>query len=140
MGQPQFMPSTFAQHGVDLDQDGRRDIWRSIPDVLASMANLLSSLGWRDDLTWGREVRLPAEAPAAWDSTARDLREWRRLGVRCLDGSPLPDRQVEATLLRPVRANRRAFLAYANFQAIKRWNNSTYFAVAVGQLADRIGD
>ncbi|MFA6112144.1 MAG: lytic murein transglycosylase [Candidatus Latescibacterota bacterium] len=140
MGQPQFMPSTFAQHGVDFDQDGRRDIWRSTPDVLASTANLLSSLGWRDDLTWGREVRLPAEAPAAWDSTARELREWSRLGVRCLDGSPLPDREVEAALVRPVRANGRAFLAYANFQAIKRWNNSTYFAVAVGQLADRIGD
>lgn len=140
MGQPQFMPSTFAQHGVDFDQDGRRDIWRSAPDVLASTANLLSSLGWRDDLTWGREVRLPAEVPAAWDSTARELREWSRLGVRNLDGSALPDREAEASLVRPVRANGRAFLAYANFQAIKRWNNSTYFAVAVGQLADHIGD
>ena len=140
MGQPQFMPSTLAAHGVDFDQDGRRDIWGSVPDVLASTAHLLSSLGWRDDETWGREVRLPSPAAAAWDSTARDLGAWRQLGVCDPDGSPLPDRQLQAVLVRPARAGGRAFLAYGNFGAIKKWNNSTYFAVAVGQLADRIGD
>jgi membrane-bound lytic murein transglycosylase B len=140
MGQPQFMPSTLLAAGVDFDQDNRRDIWGTVPDVLASAANLLASLGWRDDQTWGREVRLPASVPAAWDSTTQALSEWQRLGVRQVDGDPLPELDLAARLVRPARGNGRAFLTYGNFQAIKRWNNSTYFAIAIGQLADRIGD
>lgn len=139
MGQSQFMPSSFNAYAYDYDGDGRRDIWGTLPDVFASIANYLASFNWRADQTWGREVRAPAGLDPNLVSldVVRSLAEWQALGVRNLDGSALPDRPLDASLVYPGDGPR-SFLVYENFKTILKWNRSTYFGVAVGQLADGI--
>lgn len=140
MGQSQFMPSTFVRYAVDFDGDGRRDLWRSLPDVFASSANFLRSLGWRPGEEWGEEVILPAgfDYALADGSTDRTLIEWNRLGVRRANGDRLPESQYAGPILMPAGYRAPAFLLYPNFKIIKRWNNSNLYAIAVGHLADRI--
>ena len=115
MGQTQFMPSSYLKYAVDFDGDERRDIWKSTPDTLASMANYLKGFGWKRDETWGREVhgqrrrarrdrRIDPEAHrgllrAAQHDRARPLAEWQKLGVRRVDGGPLPKANVHAGLV-----------------------------------------
>lgn len=141
MGQPQFMPSSFLRFAIDYDGDGQRNIWTSRADVFGSAANYLKNVGWLDDQTWGREVKLPV----GFDQSLADLkvvkrmREWQTLGVRRFDGTNLPARQLEASIVIPDEESGRAFLVYENFRNILRWNRSNYFALAVGLLADGIG-
>ena len=141
MGQCQFMPWNFSRRAVDFDGDGRRDIWHTQADVFASIANFLAKLGWSDDLTWGREVRLPPnfDSRLLGKEVKKDLADWQALGVRRADGRDLPRRTIPGSLLRPPRSNGRIFLVYDNFHVLMKWNKSTYFAIAVGRLADRIG-
>ena len=140
MGQPQFMPSTFARHAVDEDGDGRKDIWGTLPDVFGSAANYLSSSGWDNDYTWGREVRLPED----FDLDLADLRlkkplaEWQSIGVRRIDGRDLPNAQIEGAVILPAGIRGPAFLVYGNFDAIMNWNRSLLYAISVGHLADRL--
>ena len=144
MGQSQFMPSSFRQYAQDYNKDGHKDIWGTQADVFASAANYLARVGWRDDMTWGREVRLPATGSASPANamqfhdkkTKKPLPEWTRLGVVSADGAPLPTRALKARLVLPDGAEGRAYLVYANYEAILRWNRSNYFAIAVGTLAD----
>jgi membrane-bound lytic murein transglycosylase B len=138
MGQCQFMPSTFLGYAVDYDADGRRDIWNDRADVLASIANYIGRLGWRGGEGWGREVMVPAgfDARFAGLEVRRSTGEWSRLGVRNIDAGPLSGREGEASLVMPDGAGGPAFLVYDNFRTIMRWNKSTYFAAAVGYLAD----
>lgn len=140
MGQCQFMPSTYLKYAVDYDQNGSRDIWNSRRDVWASIANYLASEGWNSELTWGREVELEETIPA--DEIGLDhkhlLREWAAMGVHSADGSALPNKSLEASLVQPDGVDGRSFLVYDNFRALMRWNRSTYFATTVGLLADRI--
>ena len=141
MGQSQFMPSSFLSYATDWDGDGRRDIWTTQNDVFASIANYLSSVGWRDDLTWGREVKVPAGLDAASLSkakTKKTMDEWRTLGITSADGSPLPKRNLTSRLVVPAKSGGRTFLAYRNYDNILKWNRSNYFAIAVGTLADDI--
>ncbi len=140
MGQNQFMPSSFRRYAVDYDGDGRRDIWGSRGDVLASAANYLSHCGWRDDLTWGREVRLPGNLDRRLIGldAGRSLGRWQRLGVRRLNGGDLPRRGLRASVVQPDGLGGRAFLVYDNYQALLKWNRSTFFATAVGLLADQL--
>lgn len=140
MGHVQFMPSVFLRYAVDYDNDGRRDLWGSLPDALASGANFLNHLGWRPGARWGREVRLPKDFPylEAGLDTRKPLAEWRLLGVRKADGGALPIADFEASLLVPAGHNGPAFLVYENFKTIMGWNQSEYYALAVGLLADRI--
>lgn len=142
MGQNQFMPSTYLGYAVDFDGDNRPDIWRSRPDVFASTSNYLSKIGWKSDETWGREVKLaPGFDPALINTDAeKSVAEWGAAGVRGLNGQPLPQAATKAMLVVPSNGQGRAFLAYANFRTIMKWNKSTSFAIAVGTLADRIGD
>jgi membrane-bound lytic murein transglycosylase B len=151
MGQTQFMPSSYLKHAQDFDGDGNRDIWRSTPDVLASIANYLKAFGWKADETWGREVRLPAgQADAIVEQvglraagcraerelTARQpLKAWRKLGLRAADGKPLPTADRDASLL---RAGKKAYLVYRNYEALLGYNCAHAYALAVSQLADRI--
>jgi len=141
MGQCQFMPSTFLQHAVDADGDGRVDLWGSIPDALASAANYLKSEGWRYDQTWGRQVSLPDgfDTKVAGLGNRRSLAVWQELGVRQFDGSVLPQRKLDASLVLPDGPNGSAYLVYDNFRVLLRWNRSVSFALAVGILADRLG-
>ncbi|MBY6185318.1 lytic murein transglycosylase [Marinobacter hydrocarbonoclasticus] len=140
MGQTQFMPTSFLSYAVDYDQDGRKDIWGTLPDVFASAANYLKNVGWQYDQTWARQVTLsqPIAEELQGLKVKKTLAEWQELGVRRFDGSNLPARELEASLVFPDDADGRVYLAYANYDALMRWNRSHYFAVAVGYLSDRI--
>ena len=142
MGQTQFLPEVFLRSAVDYDGDGRKDIWGSRADALASAANHLHNLGWLDAQTWGREVQLPPgfdETQASLDISKR-IGEWQELGVRRANGTDLPARQLPSSIVLPERGSLSpAFLVYNNYRKILRWNRSTLFALAVGSLADEIG-
>ena len=139
MGQPQFMPSSFLAYAIDYDGDGRRDIWTTKSDVFASMANYLKNVGWDHSQTWGREVRLPANFDLAQveKKEIRFIGDWQRQGVRQIDGSNLPKRQLKAQIV-VTGEKGRVFMVYNNFRSTLRWNRSNYFALAVGLLADKV--
>jgi len=140
MGQVQFMPSSFQRFAVDYDGDGRRDIWSSRADALASAANYLANSGWRSDQTWGRPVRLPRDFDHALvgRDAVRPLSEWQALGVHRADGRRLPRSELSASLIQPGGPGGPTFLVYDNYRTLLKWNRSDYFATAVGTLADRI--
>src|SRR5688572_28558564 len=150
MGQTQFMPSSYLKFAVDFDGDERRDIWRSTPDTIASMANYLKGFGWKSDETWGREVKVNADAsraiatiPKRTDgcyaqrnmTERRPLAQWQKIGVRRVDGGALPKAKLEAGL---VDVGDRTFLVYSNYDAIIAYNCAHYYALTVGLLADRL--
>jgi membrane-bound lytic murein transglycosylase B len=135
MGQPQFMPSSFYQYAVDFTGDGRRDIWTSVPDVLASIANYLARSGWLAGQPWGFEVVLPQGFD--YRASRGSYAEWTQRGVRRADGGALP-REGDGFLLFPSGAAGPAFLVGANFSVIKLYNNSDVYALAVAHLADRM--
>ena len=139
MGQTQFLPSNFLAYAVDADGDGRRDIWGSMADVMASTANFLSRSGWRADQPWAVEVRLPAGFDyGRADPTVRQSGgQWIAEGVQPIDARPMP-MLADASILLPAGATGPAFLVGANFRAILRYNNSTSYALAVGLLSQRI--
>lgn len=141
MGQCQFMPSTFLSYAVDFDRNGRRDIWSDRANVLGSIANYISHLGWHGNEDWGREVVLPQnfDTRLAGLDSRRSIIEWNRLGVRPVGAAPFTGHEPYASLVLPDGIGGPALLVYDNFRTIKRWNNSTYFAVAVGTIADSIG-
>ena len=150
LGQPQFMPSSFLLYAVDFDGDGRRDIWKSMPDVFGSIANYLAAHGWQKGQMWGREVsipeslitRLPEVAPmqtsgclARRQMTAPlPLAEWRKLGVRTAAGRRLPSVDIEASL---VMGDKRHFLVYPNYQSLLEYNCVNAYGLSVGLLGDR---
>lgn len=140
MGHVQFMPSAFLQHAVDYDADNKRDLWNSTPDAMASAAKFLQSLGWQAKDPWGSEVKLPINFPflEAGSKNIKPLSEWHTLGVKRADNTPLPQTEMNASLLVPSGHQGPAFLIYDNFNVIMRWNRSEYYALAVGHLADRI--
>lgn len=140
MGQCQFMPSSFLNFAVDRDRDGRKDIWKTRPDIFASAANLLVNEGWVRNRTWGRPVRLPDVFNLGVEGleNRKYLSEWQALGVRRTDGRDLPNVEITASLIMPDGPDGPAFLVYDNFRTILRWNRSDYFALTVGYLADRI--
>lgn len=150
LGQPQFMPSSFLQYAQDFDGDGRRDIWTSMPDVFASIANYLAAHGWNRGATWGREVRIPASLTPRLPEVAPlqttgclanrqmtvslPMERWRALGVRTLSGGALPRADVEASLVSGVK---RHFLVYPNYQALLSYNCVNAYGITVGLLSDR---
>ncbi len=139
MGQCQFMPSTFSNYAVDGDGDGRIDIWNSLPDVLASAAHYLSESGWKGDERWGSEVVLPGNFDFALSGTGvrKTVTEWDALGIRRVDGAPLGQADMLASVIVPAGADGPAFLGYNNFRTTMVWNRSTFYAISVGHLADR---
>lgn len=138
MGQTQFLPSNFLAYAVDADGDGRRDIWGSVPDVMASTANFLARSGWQAGQPWGLEVRLPAGFDyARADDVRQPASQWAGEGVQSLDGAPLPALEG-ASILLPAGARGPAFLVGTNFRTILRYNNSTSYALAVGLLAQKL--
>jgi lytic murein transglycosylase len=139
MGQTQFLPSNFLAYAVDADGDGRRDIWGSMADVLASTAHFLSRSGWQPGQPWGAEVQLPPgfDLARADAEVRQPSAQWAAQGVGTPDGTPLPD-FADASVLLPAGAQGPAFLVGPNFRAILRYNNSTSYALAVGLLAQRL--
>jgi len=145
MGQCQFMPTSFVNYAVDFDNDGKKDIWDTIPDVLASAANYLSSTGWDDNQTWGREVTVINDideslitVSARKVEVSKKLSYWSKSGVRNLDGTALPDVNINSYLVYPEGKDGRKFIVYENFKTILDWNRSLFFGLAVGRLSDLI--
>jgi membrane-bound lytic murein transglycosylase B len=140
MGQTQLLPTTYLASAVDGDGDGRRDIWGSAPDALASGANLLAKGGWRRGEGWAREVILPAGFDYGLSEGPHEIPAWwQAKGARPADGRPWSrtDAAAPAVLILPSGAGGPAFLLLPNHFAIRTYNNSTAYALAVGLLADR---
>ena len=137
MGQTQFIPTTFEAYAVDFDGNGQRNIWTSAADALASAANYLNKSGWQSGKTWGYEVKLPAGFNTR-KSSERSLASWMKLGVRRVDGSGFPRPGDTASLYLPNGTNGPVFLTLKNFRVIKRYNSSNSYALAVGNLSDRL--
>lgn len=141
MGQTQFLPDNYLRLGVDGDHDGKVDIWGSDSDALASAANLLAKAGWKPDEEWAVEVMLPVGFDYYLAETAKKTpTEWAALGVKRADGGYWkPAEAGEAsTILLPSGAKGPAWLALPNHYVIRKYNNSTAYALAVGFLADGI--
>ncbi len=140
LGQTQMMPSEYYQYAVDYDGDGRRNLLRSVPDVLASTANYLVGLGWKRGEPWLTEVRVPANLP--WDQADLTIQlprsKWASFGVTLADGRALPADALPASLLLPMGRFGPAFLVYANFQVYLQWNNSLVYSTTAAYLATRI--
>ena len=139
MGQPQFIPTTYNSYAVDFDGDGRRDIWNSSADALASAAHYLQASGWKKGQPWGFEVVLPKgfDYALADSSIRKPLGEWRGLGLQDL---PDTDLTLNASLLLPAGHRGPAFLVLDNFRSILRYNNSSSYALAIGLLSERFDD
>ncbi|MDB5494692.1 MAG: peptidoglycan-binding protein [Phenylobacterium sp.] len=140
MGQTQFIPSSFLSTAVDGDGDGRRDIWTSPADALASAANLLAKGGWKPGESWAREVTVPADFDWSLSEGPRlTPADWAARGVVRADGLPFngADQAALAQFVAPTGATGPAFLLFPNHFAIRKYNNSVAYALAVGLLADR---
>ncbi|MBY6189981.1 lytic murein transglycosylase [Microbulbifer agarilyticus] len=136
MGHTQFIPTSYQAYAVDMDGDGKKDIWNSVPDALATAANLLKKNGWVSGQTWGYEVTIPdRKLPAG----KLKISEWEKLGVKRVRGKEFPRPNDVAELKLPAGRKGPAFLMLKNFFVIKRYNNSDRYAAAVGILADQIG-
>src|SRR5687768_7760658 len=133
MGQTQFMPSSYLKYGVDFDKDGRRDIWKSVPDALGSIANYLKGYGWQKGETWGREVKVSDKARERIIEAGIEMRkegcfairnmtepkklaEWTKLGVVRANGRPLPKAAMDASLV--TTGDNHTFLVYKNYEAL----------------------
>ncbi len=142
MGQPQFLPSSYLKYAVDFDGDRRADIWNSVPDTLASIANYLARHGWQKGRDWGFEARIPTSVSCAQEGPdkARPMREWAQMGIERVSGRPFPDNEVrrEGMMLVPAGRNGPHFVVTPNFYVLKDYNNSDLYALYVGNLADRI--
>lgn len=140
MGNMQFMPSAYRQYAVDGDNDGRADLWNSLPDALTSAANYLQQLGWQKNWRWGREVILPEsfDYSLAGRDRPQTLIFWRQQGVRDRYNRPIPKLEAKGALILPSGHKGPAFLAYENFDVIMKWNRSEFYALSVGILADQI--
>ncbi|MCF8990156.1 lytic murein transglycosylase, partial [Pseudomonas carnis] len=144
MGQTQFIPTTYNTHAVDFDGDGRRDIWNSPSDALASTAHYLQSSGWQKGQPWGVEVQ---PLPSGFDYSLADggvrktVAQWLQLGIQLPPGVSLPANvdQLSAALLLPAGYRGPAFLVLDNFRPILKYNNSSSYALAVGLLSERFG-
>lgn len=137
MGHTQFIPTSYLAYGVDMDGNGCRDIWNSIPDALATAANLLRQNGWKTGNTWGYEVVLPGNEAQYKDQT-HTLGEWQRLGFKRPGGKAYPRPSDKAVLKILAGSDGPGFLMMKNFYVLKRYNNSDSYALAVGLLADRL--
>ncbi len=140
MGHTQFIPTTYNAHAVDWTGDGKRDIWNSVSDALASTANYLNKSGWRPTRPWGWEVKLPKgfDYRNLGPSGKRTTLKWKKLGVVPANGERFGVADEIARLILPAGAKGPAFLVTENFKAILAYNSSQSYALAVGHLADRI--
>ena len=139
-GQTQFTPTTFLKYAADGDGDGKIDLWYSPPDALASAARLLSEQGWVRGQAWGYEVSLPSDflyEDADLD-TKKPVAEWSARGVKTAGGDALPPSEANAAIYLPAGARGPAFLVFANFSVILKYNNAASYALAVSLLADRM--
>jgi lytic murein transglycosylase len=141
-GLTQFLPSEFYQHAVDFDGDGRKDIWHSVPDALASAAQQLVNKGWQKGVRWAYEVKAPAtvDCTTGVPEVTRPIGEWLRAGFVPVRGEKLSaaEQAQPASLLQPEGIYGPAFLTTKNYYVIKEYNFSDLYVLFVGHLADRM--
>lgn len=138
-GNPQFLPTSWKRYAVDYDGDGHKDIWNSLPDTFASIANYMKINGWQTGEPWAIEVDLPANFPTelTTQKVQKTVAEWVQMGIKPAYGFQLPANQtLLAKIVQPYGGP--AFMAFKNFSMIMRYNNSTFYAGSVGYLADSI--
>jgi membrane-bound lytic murein transglycosylase B len=150
LGQVQFLPSSYLSWAVDFDEDGKRDIWGSLPDVLASIANYLRGHGWRKGVPYGYRVTVPEPAATQVAAVAlrgsgcravrdlsepRTLEEWKAMGLTLKGGQPLPRSTRPASLL---HIDTRAWLVTENYEALLAYNCAHTYALSVVALAERL--
>lgn len=144
MGHTQFMPSDFVRYAVDHNGDGRRDIWGTVEDALASTGRYLESNGWERGKTWGYEIAVPNgfDCTLAGRHQSRTIAEWLKLGVKRTHGRKFsPERLSEkGALLMPAGRLGPAFIALNNFYVIKTYNNADLYALIIGHIADRFSN
>ena len=142
MGQPQFLPSSYLEYAVDFDGDGKKNIWGSTADTLASIANYLSVYGWQEGRDWGYEASFPTSVSCALEGPdrMRAISQWTAVGVTRISGRQFPAHELarDGALLMPAGRYGPAFIATPNFYVIKKYNNSDLYALFVGNVADRI--
>jgi lytic murein transglycosylase len=142
MGQPQFLPSSYLEHAVDLDGDGKRDIWNSVPDTMGSIANYLVNYGWKKGRYWGAEIIVPDTISCALEGPdqGQTLSSWIGAGVTRANGDEFrqSEKQQEHFLMAPAGRNGPQFMATANFYVIKNYNISDLYALFIGHVSDRI--
>jgi peptidoglycan lytic transglycosylase B len=140
IGHTQFVPTTFLDHAVDGDSDGKRDLWNSPADALASTANYLEELGWRGNAEWGEEVLLPRDF--AYEQADPDIRksrnEWAREGVHTASGEALKGGEEKGAIFLPAGYRGPAFLTFDNFDVLQQYNAASSYALAIGILSDRL--
>ena len=140
MGHTQFIPTSYLAYAVDWTGDGKRDIWNSREDALASTANYLAKAGWKSDRPWGWEVTLPKDFNKGLIGRKhwRTVAEWQKLGITRADGGKFGSSRADAFIMVPQGVGGPRFLVTRNFLAIMDYNISHSYALAVGHLADRI--
>jgi lytic murein transglycosylase len=142
VGLTQFLPSEYYKHGVDLDRDGKVDLWHSVPDALGSAAQQLANKGWQRGVRWAYEVKPPANVDCAMGvpEVKKPIGEWLRAGFVPVRGRRLSaaEQQQPASLLQPEGIYGPAFLTTANYFVIKEYNFSDLYVLFVGHLADRM--
>ncbi len=140
LGQTQFLPTYYEKHAIDYDGDGRRNLFRSIPDIIGSSANYIKAKGWQAGQPWLQEVRVPARMN--WSQASLEIehprKQWAKWGVRRADGRSLPMDEMPASLLLLMGRNGPAFLVYPNFRVYTEWNKSLNYATTAAYLATLI--
>ncbi|MFT8674782.1 lytic murein transglycosylase [Acetobacter sp.] len=139
MGQPQFMPSAYERYAASFPAGGRGDIWHNEGDVFASIANYLARCDWQDGQPWGEEVIVPDTVDQALlgRGAVRPMAWWVAQGVRPRAGSFVGS-APEGAVIRPDGPGGEAFIVYHNFNVIRRYNPSDFYALGVGLLGDAI--
>lgn len=140
MGHTQVMPEVLEDYGVDFDGDGRRGAWDADPtDALATTANYLARHGWTRGQPWAVEVRLPDgfDAGLAGRRRTRSVADWTGIGVRDMDGNPVPDHGAAAILLQ-MGPQGPALMVFGNFNVIRRYNPANNYVIGIGHLSDRL--
>jgi membrane-bound lytic murein transglycosylase B len=142
MGQTQFMPDTYLHYAVDFNNDGVKDIWGNLPDILASIANFLHQNGWSDKTPWGSEATLPKNFQSALAGTNNQLAlaTWLKLGVKPKKpySQKIDPKKTKASVVIMREKGAPAYLVFNNFRVLLRWNQANLEALAVGTLADKI--
>lgn len=137
-GHPQFLPTSWRDYAVDYDGDGRKDIWKNLPDSFASIANYLHKNGWEYNAPFAIPVTIPENFDAALLSpdVTKSITQWERLGVRAQQGEYLPEKNYQVSIVQPDGGP--TLMIFNNFKVIMKWNHSTYYAGTVGYMAEKI--
>lgn len=141
-GQTQFIPSSFREYAVDFDKDSRRDVWASVPDILASIANYLHRYKWTFQAPIYMEIGSNLKGnnlQEAYKKGRKGLVPWREvMRTQKVPMAPPPgNSEVTIVGLEHKDGSMRYLAGYPNFQAITKWNNSNRYAMAVTELASR---